>query len=1047
MSRFVLLTLLAVASVMPTIARADSRTVEWKLSGEQIDGSARSLIDDLGYESWFLMRTTTAKGSIQNRTWVRDGRYVPLEQTSTRMFGLPLAGAIFRVKPNSLAPFVAGVTENYTIDCTFRKGEVLLAPGPDHAVVLAWRSPFDGLLSMKGSFNNRQSCCGVNSQVNWYVERGTAPNLKSGFQPTTLAKGVSNLEVDNGISSFEFKELEVSVGDYFYFIVDAKADNTGTPHHGDGTALDLTITVSGATVPPPPTFEKDIRPLLATHCHDCHGQDTQEAELDLRTASTMVYGGESGSSLTPGDLSQSYLWTMVQSGEMPPEGSEPLSPKSKSLIRRWIKAGALSNEDLTKVKPREFITAKDREYWAFQLPKRHDLPEIHQSDLAESPVDYFLLKRLQKKRLTYSPTASKEIVVRRLYFDLIGLPPTPDQIDAFLNDTAPDAYERLVDRLLASPQYGERWGRHWMDTVGYVDVRLYDGDATTIYPNEGMWRYRDYIIKSFNADKPFDTFIQEQLAGDEMVDWRNIKAWTPETLEKVVATSYLRNIEDHTSEAQYGIDRRYEVLFDMMSMFSTSMLGLTFECSRCHNHKFDPITQRDYYRLLSYFETSYNVHNWVKPQDRWIPDVGPIARTEIDQHNASVDSQVKALQAKVAELEKADEQNKHQIESLKSQIAKLNSTRRSYGKIQALFNVDNPPTSHVLRRGDCFKPGIPVTHGTPEVLSVGVQPLAANRPESMPKGWTPTTGRRSQLAWWITSRQNPLTARVIMNRLWMHHFGEAIVSTPGNFGRNGSPPTHPELLDWLAVEFQECGWSLKHMHRMVLTSRAYQQSSRRTVDKNRAEEVDPDNELLWRQNLKRLESELIRDSVLSVSGRLDSHAFGPPVPVTKPVSGLSMVESGSSRNGQNRRSVYVFARRVYPLKFMELFDSPIMAINCTRRMNSTTVLQTFAQLNSDFVIQAARDTATRIDKVAFSSAKDREHRYSFAERKTKIVNSGFRTILGRTPNEDELKVCERFLSDQAAAHQEEGKSDQAESLAIANLCHMLICMNEFLYVE
>ena len=1035
MSRHLLIGIISAALATSQLRSDESlRSVQWKLTGSQIDGKARTAFDEFGFETWHFLRTTTAEGPIAARTWVRDGKYVPLEQLSDRMFDLPIAGAIFRTRPIAVAPLVAGVQQDYTIDCTFKRGETLLTPGPDHATMVAWKSPFDGRLSLQGKFNNRQSCCGVNSQVNWYVERGPAPNPAAGFRPTTLAQGVSNFEIDEGVSRFELNDLEVSAGDYFYFIVDAKADNTDTPHYGDATVLDLIITLSGDAVPPPPTFEEDIVPLLATHCHDCHGKDTQEAELDLRTAGAIVFGGESGSALTPGNLAQSYLWTMIEADQMPPEGSEPLSDRSKSLIRRWITAGAPADEDLSQVKPREFVSAEDRQYWAFQQPIRHDLPKINNSQLATSPLDYFLLKRLQDEGLEYSPIASKEVLVRRLYFDLIGLPPTPAEIDEFLNDEAPDAYERLVDRLLSSPRYGERWGRHWMDTVGYVDVRQYDGDATTLHPNEGMWRYRDYIIQSFNSDKPYDLFIREQLAGDEMVDWRNAKQWTPEIIEKVVATGYLRNIEDHTSEPQYGIDRRYEVLFDMMSMVSTSLLGLTFECARCHNHKYDAITQRDYYRLLSYFESSYNAYNWLKPQQRWIPDIGPVARQKIDEHNAEVDRKVKELQAKVAELEKAGEEaDKEQIASLKSQISQRNAAKKSYGKIQALFDVQNPPTSRVLRRGDCFKPGIPVTPGPPDVLSL----ISTGNHEtneaaiSLPPE---TSGRRLELARWITSSENPLTARVIMNRLWMHLFGEAIVVTPGNFGRNGAPPTHPEILDWLAVEFQDNGWSLKHMQRLVFTSRAYKQSSRRPLERTRAEEVDPDNQLLWRQNLKRLESELIRDSVLAVSGRLDPQSFGPPVPVTAPVSGLSMVDKGTTPTAQSRRSVYVFARRVYPLKFMEIFDSPIMAINCTRRMNSTTVLQSFAQINSDFVVHASRDAATRIQKSAGQEPAD-------------PVKTGYRTIIGRVPSEDEQRVCTQFLSEQATSYREEGQAEKADWLALADLCHMLICMNEFLYIE
>jgi len=1024
------------ASILAHAADTDMpRKIVWTLPGSAVSdanlGNSRSLLDEHGYESWFLMRTTNSKGPVASRTWLRDGKYSPLTSVASNLFGVPLKGALYREQPQ-LAPFIAGVTETYTIDCTFKQGELMLAPGPDHAVVLGWRSPFDGLVSIRGSFDNRQTCCGENSQVNWYVERGSAPDSRNGFKPKTLAQGVSDDRINGGLSPFEMSGLEVASGDWLYFIVDAKADGSGTPHYGDATAVNVSITMTGATLPPPPKFETDIGPLLAAHCGDCHGDTTKEAGLDLRTVTAMIRGGESGSSLTPGKAAHSYLWTMIASGEMPPEGSDRLSRRGRSLLRRWIEAGAPSTEDISKVQPPPFVTDKDREHWAFRLPERPPRPEVNHADLVPTPIDELLLHRLEKRGLEFSPEAPDEVLRRRLYFDLIGLPPTPRQIDTYLAEKAasddPDAaWAKLVDSLLDSPRYGERWGRHWMDTVGYVDVRLYDGDGTTVYPNEGMWRYRDYIIRSFNDDKPWDQFIQEQLAGDEMVDWRNAQEWPADVAEQVIATGFLRNVEDPTSEPQYGIDRRYEVLFDMMSMVSTSLLGMTFECARCHNHKYDPISQRDYYRLMASFESSYNVNNWLKPQQRWIPDVGPKARAEIDQHNAGIDAEVTSLQAKIAEIEKAGEAA-DQTADLKDQIAKLNASKKSYGKIQALFDVDTSHASRVLRRGDCFKPGIPVVAEIPEILATAAadssEPPELNLPPS-------TSGRRLALAKWITSRDNPMTARVIMNRLWMHHFGTPIVATPGDFGRNGSRPTHPKLLDWLAVEFQGNGWSLKHMHRLVLNSRAWRQASRRAS--NRAQEIDPGNSLLWRQNLNRLESEIIRDSVLAVSGRMNPQAFGPPVDVTKPVSGLSTVEPGASGNGHNRRSVYIFARRVYPVKFMEIFDSPIMAINCTRRMNSTTVLQSFAQLNSDFVVHAARDTGDRLLKTTAIENID-------------PIALVFRTILGRHPGKDEQQACEQFLTEQTATWQQTNPTE-ARNLAMADLCHMLLCTNEFLYVE
>ena len=1032
MGRSFLVAVLAVIfSAISVVAQEASTVGLWQLTAEQVNGRSRSAEDQYGYVPWQFLRTTSMEGPVASRRWIRDGKYAPLDQHGERFFNQPISGAIYQIKPTWKAPFIGGVTETHTADVTWKKGEVLVTPGPEHAAVLAWQSPVSGVLAIRGTVDNRQTCCGVNSQVNWYVERGSSPDVVNGFKPVTLAEGISDDRVKQGVSRFDVRDLEISVGDYIYIVVDARADGTATPHHGDATVVDVRITVSGATLPPPPTFKQDVLPVLASNCLECHGDDVREADLDLRTVSGMIFGGESGSVLTPGTLETSYLWTMIQSGQMPPQGSGTLSAAEKGVIRRWIAGGAATDEDLAKARAREFVSAEDREYWAFQPPRQPPLPAIRNPGLATSPIDYFLLKRLEEKGLTYSATASRETLVRRLAFDLTGLPPTTRQVDAFLEDTSPGAYERLVDRLLASPRYGERWGRHWMDTVGYVDVRLYDGDATTLYPNEGIWRYRDYIIRSFNADKRYDQFLREQLAGDEMVDWREASEWTPQIMEKLVATGYLRSIEDHTSEAQYGIERRYEVLFDMMTMVSTSMLGLTFECTRCHNHKYDPITQRDYYRLMSFFESSYNPHAWLRPQERWIPDVGPVARAEIDLHNAEVDGKVNKLQSRIKELEK-DGDEEGQVSAIKKTVADLNGSKRSYGKIQALFDVPNPPVTHVFRRGDCFKRGLPVTPGFPEVLTPSARPgqQLARVELPLPPG---TSGRRLELAHWITSRQNPTTARVIMNRLWLHHFGEGVIATPDNIGRNGAPPSHPEILDWMAVEFQQGGWSLKKMHRLVLTSRAYRQTSRRPAELTRAEQLDPDNRLLWRQNLKRLESEIIRDALLAASGRLDLHSFGPPVPVTRPVSGLSMVDAEGG-NGQNRRSVYVFARRVYPLKFMEIFDSPIMAINCSRRMNSTTVLQSFAQLNSDFMIGVAGDAARRIEQAVGNEP-------------AKLVRSSYRTILGRLPGEEEQQACLEFLSVQAMGYGAESQDEKAGALAFADLCHMLLCMNEFLYVE
>jgi len=1015
----------------------EQRPYTWTADNKSIDGDEAVTWGEDGAPLWHLLRTTSSEGPVASRSWNHDGKYTQLEHSKARLFGQPISGVIFQTTPSDKAPFIGAVSETHTADVQWNQGDIMVTPGPDHAAILGWRSPATLTISITGVVDNRQLCCGVNSQVNWYLEAGPAPNLKEANKSIVLAKGTSDAN-NAKPAEFDIQDVKIEEGMFIYLIVDCKPDGSGSPHHGDGTAVKLSITTDSYTIPPPPPFEKEVLPILLSRCADCHGAETQEADLAVHQVSKIIYGGENGSALVPGNPAASYLWTMIDQGEMPPEGAEPLTSREKAIIYRWIQTGAATSEDLSNVKHRTYITDEDRQFWSYQLPRKAPLPAIANSHLAETAVDKFLLNRLEEKSLAYSEMAPKATLIRRLYFDLIGLPPSPSQIEDFLSDTSPDAYSQLVDRLLASPRYGERWGRHWMDTVGYVDVRLYDGDGTTVYVNEGIWRYRDYIIQSFNSGKPFDEFIQEQLAGDELVDWKNTTDWSPEVMEKVVATGYLRSIEDHTSERQYGIDRRYEVMYDMMSLVSTSLLGMTFECARCHNHKFDPITQRDYYSLLSYFESSYNPRNWLRPQDRWIPDVGPQKLEEHKAHNAALDARIAPLNQQIQALvkentEKGNNEHDAAIASLKSQVQQLNAQKKSHGKIQALFDVSNVPITNVFRRGDCFKRGIPVKPEIPEVFHsyrVDSSESADNHPP-LPKY---TSGRRLELARWITSRENPMTSRVVMNRLWLHHFGEAIVSTPENLGRSGARPTHPELLDWLAVEFQDSGWDMKHMHRLVLNSRAYKQSSKRPEQESKAEALEPGNSLLWRQNLKRLESELIRDAILSASNQINLQAFGPPAGITKPVSGLSMVEAGASGYEHQRRSVYVFARRVYPLKFLEIFDSPIMAVNCSRRSNSTTVLQSFAQLNSDFVIGAADAKATHL--ITVHSEKDT----------AAIIQDAFASILGRRPSADESAICLQHVTEQSASF-ETANPGAGYRLAVADLCHMLLCMNEFLYVD
>lgn len=1071
-----------------------ARTMTWSLRDEFLTGNARQNpnTDRDGQPVWHMLRTTRSEGPIESRKWLRDGRYTALTDAGDKLFGSPLDGWVYRTK-DPLAPAIGKLSAEYDIGLKFAAGDILVAPGPDHAVVVGWRSPVGGKLEVQGAFEHGQSCCGDNSRIRWSVERGPAPDESTGFAPTVLASGQADFGTPTQRGEFHIRDQVVRLDDYVYFIVDAFADGTATPHYGDGTRLEVTITVHDVVVPPPPSFEKDVLPLLTAKCHDCHGGDVQEARLDLRTLSEILRGGENGPAIVRGEPHSSLLMDLVANGQMPPGKDDKLSAEELGLLRRWIKAGAPANEKFVALSPHAQVTEADRNYWAFQPPRKVAEPPVRNEARVRSPIDRFLLSRLEQKALGFSPDADKAVLIRRAYLDLIGLPPEPAAVDAFLKDERPNAYERLIDELLKSPHYGERWGRHWLDAAGYVDGKL-DNDLGTMYPNNGIWRYRDYVIQAFNDDLPFDQFLTEQLAGDELVDWRGAETFDARAKSLLTATGFLRNVDDHTDFDQYGIEKRYEVLNETLDMFSTAVLGLTFECCRCHNHKYDPLPQRDYYRLMACFEPAFNPHAWKKPKDRYLADVSPKERAAIDQRNAEIDQQVAELSKGEAALRqqvrqrvletrfnsipevirgdvrqavelKADQRSEVQkylaekfaktltiadadidtalteaektsLKTSAEQRTALSAQKKSYGVIQALWDVGPPPVSHVHRRGNVKAHGVLVQPGFPEILQPVV--TSANATAEGTKG--ETSGRRLALARWLTQPDHPLTARVFVNRVWHHHFGRGIVETLGNFGHSGSQPSHPELLDWLAVDFIQHGWSIKRLHRQIMLSTAYRQSSRRPArgldeSTGSGESLDPDNRLLWRMNLRRLEAEVVRDSVLAVSGSLDRTAGGPPVEITNPADGLSEAKPAPTPTSPNRRSVYLFARRVYPLKFLEIFDAPIMPVNCTQRMNSATVLQSLAVLNSEFLFAQSDALAARISAVAGPEVGER-------------VKLGFQIVFSRQPAESELAKSIAFLTEQEQGYVSTGNpAEKARQLALADFCHMLLSSNEFLYVE
>lgn len=843
-----------------------------------------------------------------------------------------------------------------------------------------------------------------------------------------------------------------------------------------------------------PLFEEDVQPILKAHCLKCHNTRDPEGGLDLSSAAALLKGSDDGPVVIKGSVEKSILLQKITAGKMPPpEAKNPLSAEKVAVIRNWIEGGALGKDEpvVAPVAKEREVTDKDREFWAFRSPVAAPMPVVKTRGRVRTPVDAFLLARLEAKGLDFSPDATKLTLLRRAHLDLVGLPPSPDEIEQFLADDCLNAYERLIDRLLDSPRYGERWGRHWLDVAGYTDSPHYTADKAGNMVAFDDWRYRDYVVRSFNQDKPYDRFLVEQLAGDELVNWRAAAEYTPEIFDALIATGYLRTTPDWTHGPEFP-NYRFDTISRVVDHVSTGLFGLTLGCARCHSHKFDPIPHEDYYRLAAVFAPAYNTDHWLPPVDRYLADVPPPVLAEIERHNAQVDERVKQLEAKLEDLqrpiqqrlfteklasvseplredvkaafetpaEKRNEIQRYLVKKFEAslkpsaaevrkglsaedqaactahdqEIANLRKSKRSFGRLQGLSDVGKPPAVHLLYRGDPGTPGKVVEAGFPAVLCAPGQTAAVRPPDLQGD----SSGRRLALARWLTSKDHPLTARVMVNRIWQHHFGKGLVVTPENFGHSGSPPTHPELLDWLAVDFREQGWRIKRLHKLIMTSTAYRQSAHRPAA---APAADPDNDLLWRMNLRRLEAESLRDSVLAVSGQLDRTIGGPPVPVQSNPDGLVLVpDKGPTPTSQWRRTLYLKTLRGshasgqgFKLSMLEIFDFPEMAINCTRRSTSATPLQSLALVNSKFMLEQARFFADRVSRDDAAAGKR--------------VAAAFVLALARPPNPDEQKLCEEFLASQANVYlAEKLTADQAAARALADLCLMLLASNEFLYI-
>ena len=845
------------------------------------------------------------------------------------------------------------------------------------------------------------------------------------------------------------------------------------------------------------TFEKDILPIVKAKCIRCHAGVEPKAGLNLTSPSSLLTGGKSGAALRIRAAEFSLLYEMVSSGKMPPVGQK-LTAAEKGIIRKWINDGAKGVSNAQTVDRSEDLT--DNDLWSFKPPVRPPVPLVKNTGRVRTPIDSFVLKRLEQNGLTLAPDAERLTLLRRVYFDLIGLPPTPGEIERFLADSRPGSYERLVDRLLADPRYGERWGRHWLDVAGFAESAgiLNEDRALPL-----AWRYRDYVIDAFNKDKPYDRFLQEQIAGDELTGY-----WTAfetedqlpaDVVEGIIATGFLRTAADPSrpdfktiknAAAQYF----YPTLFDTLQIVCSSTMGLTVQCARCHSHKFDPIPQVDYYRMQAVFTTAYRTDKWIPQMNRRLHIASKKQKDAAAKHNAEVDAAIKKLNAEQTSLKssfvkrifedrlktiseeiRADvqtalntkpaarnevqkylaskfekklkpagkeldavlatyEEFKKQSASLTAKVAVEGRRKRVFDEVRALYDQPGEAVTPVLLRGDPLTPGPPVQPGVISTLTTA-KPFEWAKTTANEK----TSGRRLAFARWLTQPDHPLTARVMVNRIWMHHFGAGIVATPDDFGVSGAAPSHPQLLDWLATEFVDSGWSIKHIHRLILTSSVWRQSSRVSGSHRlAAEKVDPDNELLWRQTMRRLEAEPLRDTVLSVAGILSDSMHGSGQAVARQKDGEVIAKPDSQ--GPNRRSIYVKILRLNPQTMLEVFDQPTISVNCTKRSTSTVSTQALTLLNSDAMTKAAAAFADRV----------------LAEQPDDPIGHAALIAWTRHPDAEERALLTEFLSDLAAEYlsgkpeadrQKPESKSASRRKALADLCHMLMSSNEFVYVD
>jgi cytochrome c553 len=781
-------------------------------------------------------------------------------------------------------------------------------------------------------------------------------------------------------------------------------------------------------------FSKKIRPLLENNCFACHSHKSGKSKghLVVDSLGALVKGGDSGPAIVPGQPEASLLIKAVGYREedlrMPPKGK--LSDDQIAMLHDWVKMGAPwpgSSEEKVARTPGK-ITAADREWWAFKPVHMPPVPRPGDPAWQQNPVDCFIRQRLDAEGLQPAPPADRATLIRRVTFDLIGLPPTPEEVAPFVSDPSPDAYEVLVERLLASPRYGERWARHWLDLVRYAESDGFRHDAYR--PN--AWRYRDYVIRAFNNDKPYDRFVREQLAGDEIA---------PDDPEALVATGFLR----HTIYEYNQRDARgqwQDMLNDVTDVTADVFLGLGMGCARCHDHKFDPILQKDYYRLQAFFAAMYprdvplatrqQLAEYQAKTKEWDERTASLRqRIEDLEHKEKVrlenmmvakfpvdvqsmmhkpeaerlplEKQLAALVFRQVQYEwdhmklKDAEQKKH--DEMVKELTKYNSLRPSpYPEAPTMQDVGSEaPLTHMPKKTAAIPPGfLTILDDGPALIT--------------PPGAT-STGRRLALANWLTRPDHPLTTRVIVNRIWQYHFGRGLVPTSSDFGRLGEPPSHSELLDWLAERFVADGWSFKKMHRLLVTSMTYRQSAT-SLPSEAALKKDPENRLLWKMPTRRLDAEQIRDAILAATGRLDLTVGGPGVEAKEP-----------------RRSIYTKVRRNTREPLLDVFDTPEGFASTAQRNVTTTPTQALLMFNSPFLLGEAKAFADRLQREGNADPIDR----------------AYHLALGRGVSSEERAHAEDFIHEQT--RRIPGQPDAARRAAFVDFCHALLNANEFLYVD